>query len=117
MALKKIKLGSYAAGEIPPPIAHTFKDYRNNVLDIDGWTVLGFFIEGPVTGLGEGNCAISDGPNGEVTYTWIEADMQEPGQYKGLMWIQNLSSSPEVRLASDMFVWDVVDGPGSTPSG
>lgn len=113
--IKKISLGAFAAGEIPGPLVHTFKDKNDVEINIDGWIVLGFFVEGPEGLMTMSNPQITDGPNGEVTYIWQAADMQAAGEYSGLLWIQNTVSDPTLRLASYRFVWTVEDGPGPTP--
>ena len=113
--IKKISLGAFAAGEIPGPIVHTFLDKNGTAIDIDGWTVLGFYVEGPEGDVDMGNPTITDGPNGVVTYEWQADDLQVPGDYSGLLWVQNTVSNPSLRLASDRFVWTVEDGPGPTP--
>lgn len=112
-ALRKINLGAYAAGEIPPPLSHQYLGNDRLPLPITGWIVLGFFVEGDAP-CGLGDLQITDGPNGIITYTWDPDDMQTPGNYRGLMWVQN-DPDPTVRLASDLFLWTVVDGPGPTP--
>jgi hypothetical protein len=113
---KKINLGVYAAGEIPASLVHVFKDNDKVPIPITGWTLKGFRIEGPEgSTAGLGSYDITDAPNGEVTYTWVEADMQLPGKFSGLMWIQNAPTNPTIRLASYLFVWEVYDGPGNTP--
>lgn len=113
-SIKKIQLGAFAAGEIPFPLEHEYETKDGQTIDISGWTVLGFYVEGP-----DGEFVmdslpvISDGPGGIVTYTWGANDLQEPGDYSGLMWIRNPGTT--LRFASDRFVWTVEDGPGPTP--
>lgn len=113
MALKKIKLGDFAAGEIPNPILHTYTDSDGNPIAMSGWTILGFFVEGD--GTINGTLEWVNAAGGEIKYTWHADDMQTPGRYVGLIWVQNLSSNPTLRFASDQFEWTVVDGPGPTP--
>lgn len=113
--IKKISLGAFAAGEIPGPIVHSFLDKNGVVIDITDWVVLGFYVEGPEGTVEMGAPFISDEENGVVTYVWQADDMQVPGDYSGLLWIQNTASNPSLRLASYRFVWTVEDGPGPTP--
>lgn len=113
MALNKIDLGTFAAGEIPPPILHTYRDFQRQPIPMSGWTILGFFVEGPVEA--GGTMGWVDAAQGQVKYEWVEADMQTAGRFRGLMWVQNLTTDPTMRLASDQFEWTVVDGPGPTP--
>ena len=46
---RKIDLGVYAAGEIPAPLIHVYKDNQKVVIPITGWTLKGFRITGPVS--------------------------------------------------------------------
>lgn len=113
---KKINLGVYAAGEIPASLVHVFKDNDKVPIPITGWTLKGFRITGPDgSTAGLGDYSITDAPNGEVTYTWVNDDMQVAGKFSGVMWIQNAVSNPTIRLASDLFMWEVYDAPGNTP--
>lgn len=114
--LRQIKLGAFPAGEIPPPLLHQFLRYDKTPIDITGWTVLGFYVDGPEgQTVGLSDPTIYNGPNGQVTYSFVEGDMALAGTYKGLIWIQNLATNPTLRLASDLYIWDVKDGPGPTP--
>lgn len=113
MALKKIKLGSFAAGEIPNPIAHQYTDWAGDPIPMTGWTILGFFVDGD--GPTSGTAAWVDAAQGILGYTWHPDDMQIPGRYTGLLWVQDKVTDPDRRFASDQFEWFVVDGPGPTP--
>jgi hypothetical protein len=116
---RKIDLGVFMAGEIPFPIDHIYKRRDKTIIDISGWTLVGFSIEGPdgSANLGSGTFTFTgDGSDGSVTYNWIEDDLQTFGKYEGTMWIQNLPSAATRRLASDLFAWEVYDGPLATPS-
>jgi hypothetical protein len=113
MALKKIKLGTFAAGEIPNPISHQFTTHEGVAIDMTGWTILGFYVEGD--GETAGVVAWDDITVGRLTYTWDPDDTQTAGPYQGLLWVQNMAADPTRRFASDLFVWDVADGPGPTP--
>lgn len=113
-SIKKISLGAFAAGEIPFPLEHEYETKAGASIDISGWSVLGFFVEGPEGEFTMGSMpTITDGPNGVVTYTWGADDMQVSGDYTGLIWVENPSGT--LRFASDRFVWTVEDGPGPTP--
>lgn len=114
---RKINLGEFYAGEIPYPYEHTFKDGNKAAINLTGWTLLGFYIEGPLTVIRDDTYFSRDDVNGKVTYSFVEADMQEPGNYKALVWIANAPTAPTIRLASDLVVWKVLDGPEATPSG
>lgn len=112
--LKQIKLGAFPAGEIPHPLRHQFQTFDRQVIPITGWTVLGFYVEGP-EGFQPPSALplITDGAQGEITYTWLEGDMGVVGAYKGIFWVENPLVT--VRLGSDLYVWDVEDAPGPTP--
>lgn len=110
---KKINLGVFAAGEIPFPIDHRFLALGVPI-PLTGYTAW-VYIEGPEGDvvLGAGTVAITNAPEGLVRYTWNEDDMQLPGKYKMLIWVD----SADNRFASDLIVWEVYDGPGPTPEG
>lgn len=116
-SLKKISLGAFAAGEIPVPISHTYLDGSSSAINISTWTLLGFYIRFP-----DGTEEIksitfeTDGTDGKVRYDWEAADMTQLGKHTGLLWVADDPSTPATRLASDLFVWEVKDGPGPTPA-
>jgi hypothetical protein len=108
---KKISLGVYAAGEIPYPLTHTFKDSKGTVIDLTGFTE-SVKVEGPDENgsYGTGAVAIDGDPTtGKVSYTWVLDDMTDVGKYTMLLWVTDGSNN----LASDLITWEVFDGPGS----
>lgn len=106
----KIVLGVFAAGEIPFPLVHTFRDNNKLPIDISGWTVSAK-AEGPDEDgtYGGGAVNITDGVNGEVTYTWVVEDFTGVGKYKMLLWVTDGTND----IASDLITWEVYDGPGT----
>lgn len=115
MAATKIDLGDFAAGEIPPPIEHTFLDFDGVVVDLTGFSTLAMNVEAipEVTGpVGDGSIDMDVDPaTGKVSYTWSATDMAEPSGYTGQMWVSNGTN----RYASDLFKYKVYDGPGDAP--
>ncbi len=110
---KKINLGVFAAGEIPFSLVHQYKDNDKNPIDMSsGWTVF-VEIEGPEEdgAYGTGTVAFSDASTGRVKYDWDTADFLDFGKYRMLFWTTDGTN----RLASDLVVWEVYDGPGATP--
>lgn len=113
MAKPKTKfLGVFMAGEKPFPFQHIYKDSGGQAIPITGWTT---WIEytGPEGGgpYGQGSIIVSDGPNGEVTYTWHLDDFQTPGKHEFICWVEDGTN----RLSSDLVKYEVHDGPGATP--
>lgn len=106
----KIVVGVFAQGEIPFPLVHTFRDNNKLPLDIAGWSVTAK-AEGPDEdgSYGTGGVAITDGPSGEVTYTWVVDDFTDVGKYSMLLWVTDATNN----LASDLITWEVYDGPGT----
>lgn len=111
--IKTQDLGVFAAGEVPFPLLHTYKDANGVEIDITGWTPTVQFevTEGSITGVGTGAVAIEDGPNGQVSYTWVHADMAEACKVSLIIWVEDGTN----QLASDKFKYAVYDGPGDTP--
>ena len=109
---KKHNLGVFAAGEIPFPLQHTYKDAQSVAIDMTGWSV-STTAEGPDESgsYGSGAVVFTNEAGGEVEYTWVAADFQDVGKYNMLIWAEDGTN----RLASDLFVWEVYDGPGATP--
>lgn len=108
-----IFLGVFAAGEIPYPIVHTYKDKDQQPIDVTGWTTW-VEITGPgALTYGTGSIILLDPSNGKVQYTWAEDDFQDIGAYQVLLWVENPGQT--VRLASDLVKYEVYDGPGPTP--
>lgn len=110
----KTELGAFAAGEVPPPLEITFTDIDSNVVDLTGYTNLQCNIEEELAGtagLGTGNIALTDAAGGEVTYTWVRADMLSPGEYTLQAWVDNGTNY----YASDLYIFSVYDGPGDPP--
>lgn len=115
-SLKKINLGVFPAGEIPAPVEHTFQDESGVPIDMQGWVLLGLFIERDGEDLGVKEIEWADQSVGKVRYRWKAEDFFEPGSYEALFWVQNDPDTPSERLGSDLIVYSVVDGPGVTPT-
>lgn len=117
MSLKivKIELGAFAAGEIPPPIQHTYRDFDAQPVDLDGFSTLAFNVEATPTvegPIGDGAIArVLPYSSGKVDYTWSATDMAEPATYTAQMWV----SDGVNRFASDLFIYVVYDGPEDAP--
>lgn len=107
---KKINLGVFAAGEIPFPMVHTFRDNSGLAINLTGWSVSAKASGPDETGTyGSGGIVINNAVAGEVTYTWVVGDMTDIGKYEMLLWVTDGTNS----LASDLITWQVYDGPGS----
>lgn len=115
MAVEKINIGFFAAGEIPPPVSHTFTDFDGAAVDISSFSTRQMNIEAipAVTGpLGTNAVTfVTDGTDGKVTYAWSATDMAEPGSYSAQIWVSNGTN----RYASDLIIFVVYDGPGDAP--
>lgn len=116
MALpQKDDLGAFPAGTIPPDLEVTFTDYNGNPLNIAAFSARQMNIEViPPSGgvLGGGLVPfVTDGSDGKVKYVWQGPDMATPGDYQAQIWI----SDGVKKLASDLIVYTVYDGPGTAP--
>ncbi len=111
MAAPQQDLGTFAAGEVPYPLEHTFKDSDGVVIDLTGFNTWVAF-EGDITLAGSGAVAIDGDPTtGIVSYTWVYDDMGLAGKEEFLIWVEDNTN----QLASDKFKYTVYDGPGTTP--
>lgn len=100
-------LGRFAIGEIPDPIQHQFLSLIGPI-PLTGYTASIDIESRPLqTGLGTGTVTIVDSPSGIVQYTWHEDDMAEIGYYRLQMHVSKVGS----RLSSDIFTYEVYDGP------
>lgn len=112
MAATTQDLGTFAAGEVPYPLEHTFKDADGVVIDLTGFNAWVSF-EGDISGAGTGSVDIDGDPTtGKVTYTWVYADMSTEGKVAFLIWVEDDVN----QIASDQFKYSVYDGPGATPA-
>lgn len=108
-----IFLGVFAAGEIPFPFIHTFKDSDGQPISLAGWTA-DIAYEGPEeTGTyGTGAVDIDLTPTtGKVSYDWDPLDFIDVGKYEFVLWVDNGVR----RLASDLIKYEVYDAPGDLP--
>ena len=107
-------LGQFPIGSAPLALSHAFKDFDQTPINITGF-VVDVIIEyhgdesPPPTGVGIP--AIPLGTNGIVTYQWARDDMAAAGFYRMQIWVNNGSNY----LASDVFTYNVYDGPGTAP--
>lgn len=73
-----IELGSFVVGEVPPPIEYSYLDAAGDPINLTGYTATFSIVKGDGTDLSR-TADLSDGPNGEVTYIWVAADMDTAG--------------------------------------
>lgn len=108
-------LGAFAAGEIPPPLVLTFRDFNGSPVDLTTFTIRAVNIESIPAhdNLGEGQITVVGDPaNGQLQYAWTANDMLETGEYILQAWVYNGSNQ---RYASDLYQYTVYDGPGEAP--
>jgi len=107
-------LGNWAQGAIPASLTNQYtEDDGVTPIPVTGATVtVQIECTNPAaTGLGAGTPTVSDGANGIVAYAWAAADTAEPGFYRLQFWAEVGSQKYE----SDVFTYQVYDGPGSAP--
>jgi hypothetical protein len=96
-------IGPYAAGERPPPLAYQHLDADGVPIDLTGMT--GWFIyrradDPPVVR----SAPVTNGPAGEQTYTWVDADLALPGLYRAELWAGTASG---IKMASVAYAYSV----------
>ncbi len=62
-------------------------------------------LNGKSTGLGTGTTVKQDSADGVVRYTWVAADFDTEGLYKGQAWITDGTKV----IASELMQWEVVN--------
>lgn len=108
------QIGSFAAGEIPPPVIHQFIDRAGDPLPLTGFTATAFIHVNPAgtEAAAGGTVEIIDFDDALVRYTWAASDMATPASYRLQIWVENAGDTE--RYASDMFAYEVYDGIGPT---
>jgi hypothetical protein len=96
-------LGPWTAGERPPPLVYSHLTADGLAIDLTGMT--GWFVykradDPPVTRL----APVTNGPAGEQTYTWVDADLATSGLYRAEMWVGTASG---IKMASVSYVFSV----------
>lgn len=109
-----VDLGAFAAGEVPPDLQVTFKDFDGVPVPLTGFTPHMRITEELAGdgGLGGGAISITDAPNGVAEYQWVRADMLNVGQYTAQAWVEDGNKY----YASDLYTYTVYDGPGDPPA-
>lgn len=106
-------LGPFAVGEIPEDIVNKFRrpsEQGGGPIDITDWSS-DFIIVKPDDTVVTRTAVISDGPNGEVSYTWQENDLDQAGDFDTYFWVYK---GTEVRLVSKIIQLQVHNLPGVT---
>ena len=111
-----VDLGAFAAGEVPPDLAISFKDFDGNAISLSGYSAEIRIQEELGALVGSGAIIISDPGNGIATYTWVQDDMLVVGQYTVQAWVLEGATATSKRYASDLYTYTVYDGPGDPPS-
>jgi hypothetical protein len=96
-------IGPFTAGERPPPLVYTYLDADGLAIDLTGMT--GWFIfrrgdDAPVVR----SAPVTDGPGGEQTFAWVDADLATSGLYRAEMWAGTASG---IKLASVVYAYRV----------
>lgn len=111
----EVDLGAFAAGEVPPPLQITFRDFDGNAVNLTGFGNLQMNIEEELGAnqnpLGTGTITATDAPNGVIEYTWVRDDMLDIGEYTAQAWVDDGVNY----FASDLYTYSIYDGPGTPP--
>lgn len=109
-----IEIGPYVVGEIPVPLEYTFVDSDGIPLNLTGYTVR--FQRGEIDGgfvnAVTVNATLTNGPAGQVTYTWVAADFPHPGRFGGMFFVGNGVN----RYASWLITWTTCASVDTPPS-
>lgn len=105
-------LGLFSSGAVPPAVEHTYLDFNDAVVDLTGYTTLVARIDGPTGAtLTPSTPTVKSGDPllGTLIYAWDASDMLIPGFYRLQLWASNGTN----KLESDVFTYEVYDGPGA----
>lgn len=88
--VKPKRIGPYTAGEVPPPFVYQFleadEDGNESPVDLTGFTTVRFNVGKVGATALQRVGALSDGPTGKVSYTWVEGDIPTEGAYQAMFW-------------------------------
>lgn len=107
-----IELGAFAAGEVPPDLQITFNDFNGVAVNLTGFTAHIRIQEELGALVGGGAISITDEANGVCVYVWDRPDMEIVGRYTAQAWVEDGTKY----YASDLYIYDVYDGPGEPPA-
>ncbi len=104
------KLGPFTEGERPFPHTVTFTDENGQPIDISGMTAKWVYQLGDAAPVIR-NAAVTNGPAGEATYTWVDADLATPGSYRAEMRIGTATGVKPVSVPYRYYVRPAVAVP------
>jgi lysophospholipase L1-like esterase len=84
-----VTLGTYALGDVPPPLVYSFLDSTGVPIDLSGGYSAAFTCQehdGPPF---SGTAEVTSGPAGQVTYTWAGGEFPTQGRYTAYFWADN----------------------------
>lgn len=96
---------------MPPDLQITFNDFDGVAVNLTGYTAQMNIQEELGELVGTGVINITTPASGIAIYTWVRADMEVPGRYSAQAWVFNGTKY----FASDLYMYDVYDGPGEPP--
>lgn len=111
-----VALGSFVVGEVPPPLEYQFLDADGVPINLTGFTTVTFqwseVVQGqfvfPVVASG----SVSDALTGKVTYVWNGGELDAPGEYAGLFFVNDGTN----QYASLTITWHVCLSIGTPPA-
>jgi hypothetical protein len=89
----------YAISEIPEDVAYTYFDATGAPINLTGFAVQGVFTDEEGAETSRAGTLVS-GPNGQVSWSWTDGDLDTKGQYRLVLWVTLGGGSPTARYAS-----------------
>lgn len=111
MAVTKVTIGPYVAGEKPAPLTYQFLDSAGVPINITGWTAKFSYQERDGVAV-TANAAVTDGTNGKATYTFTGAEFATAGRYRAEFIVGNTTN----RFISIDIIFDVAVPVGTVPA-
>ncbi len=82
----------YAVGEWPEPIDYQFLDSAGVAINLTGFTASATVTINTTTTSYTTEAAITDIPNGTVTFTWPDGTLTVQGTYTLIIWVTSASN-------------------------
>lgn len=111
-----VNLGSFVTGEVPLPLEYQFLDADGQPIDLTGFDVATFqwgeYVRGGFANAVTESALISAPSTGHVTYAWDGGELDAPGDYAAVFFVNDGTT----QYASILITWSVCLSVGVPPT-